>query len=387
MKTTIIENNVKETHRLSSFSTDGGAEFFVTLEAPRGLNSTDSVNALCESYEGLLKRNSLNINTEIFIQFYLSDIASQAKMVRQILKIRREVPFYFMIGQPPASGSKIALEAYHIKSTHLLQKERISENILCMHHNQYKSIWIKNRPEITTSTYEETRQLFNNLSMDLNRCNTTIKDALMRTWIYVRNIDDNYQGMVNARRDFFSWIGLNHQTHYAASTGIGGDSEDIKHHVSMDSLSISGLDPKQVRYLNAPEHMNEPHEYGVTFERGLRVTYGDRSHYYISGTASIDKDGQTIHVDDIKKQTRRTIMNMKALLQGYGADLNDMKVLTVYLRNVSDAPYVTEIIKETFPNELPYSIVCGAVCRPLWLVEIDGFAVSGLKNERFAPFC
>ena len=372
---------------MSKFGADTGIEFFIASEAPIGLTFKDGLNALYETYEELLQQNGLDTNTEIFVRFYLSDIANQAKTVRRILKRRQGMSFYSMIGQPPASGSKIGLEAYHIKSIRPLQKEKISENTLCIHHSKYKSLWISNLPQTASSPYEETSQLFNDLSIELNKYNAKIKDCLMRTWIYVRNIDDNYQGMVNARRDFFSRIGLTKKSHYAASTGIGGDGENINHYVLMDSLSVSGLNPKQIECLNAPEYMNSPHEYGVTFERGLRVTYGDRSHYYISGTASVDKNGQTMYANDIEKQTRRTITNMVALLRGYGAGLNDMKILTVYLRNILDAPQVTAILKDTFPKGLPYTIVCGSVCRPLWLVEMEGFAVSSLKNERFATFC
>ena len=37
------------------------------------------------------------------------------------------------------------------------------------------------------------------------------------------------------------------------------------------------------------EDVNRTYEYGVTFERGTAVTYGDRRHVFIAGTASIDR--------------------------------------------------------------------------------------------------
>ncbi|MFN2115781.1 MAG: sugar phosphate nucleotidyltransferase, partial [Anaerolineae bacterium] len=51
-------------------------------------------------------------------------------------------------------------------------------------------------------------------------------------------------------------------------------------------------------------------DYGVTFERGIRIRFGDRSHLHISGTASIDKCGEIVHPGDILKQTERTVANI-----------------------------------------------------------------------------
>ena len=50
----------------------------------------------------------------------------------------------------------------------------------------------------------------------------TMERNLIRTWIYVTNIDVNYQGVVEARNDIFDKEGLTADTHYIASTGIGG---------------------------------------------------------------------------------------------------------------------------------------------------------------------
>ena len=53
----------------------------------------------------------------------------------------------------------------------------------------------------------------------------TIRDNLVRTWIYVADIDVNYDGVVRARNDVFRRYGLTADTHYIASTGIGGYSQ------------------------------------------------------------------------------------------------------------------------------------------------------------------
>ena len=65
-----------------------------------------------------------------------------------------------------------------------------------------------------------------------------LRNNTVRTWIYVRDIDNNYKGMVVARREFFTRIGLTNQTRYIASTGIEGKSIKMQSLVSLDSLSI-----------------------------------------------------------------------------------------------------------------------------------------------------
>jgi len=149
----------------------------------------------------------------------------------------------------------------------------------------------------------------------------------------VRDIDNNYAGMVEARKKFFDDLGLTKETRYVASTGIEGKAANAGALVSMDSLSFGNIVEDQLAPMNAFENLSPTIVYGVTFERGLRVTFGDRSHLYISGTASIDKNGEILHSGNVVKQTERTIENVAALLSGQGAMLYDLAYLLCYVRN------------------------------------------------------
>ena len=75
--------------------------------------------------------------------------------------------------------------------------------------------------------------------------------------------------------------------------------------MQLDSYAMTGFLPEQQRYLYAPTHLNKTYEYGVTFERGTLMQYGDRNHIYISGTASINNQGEVVHVGNIILQTQR----------------------------------------------------------------------------------
>jgi enamine deaminase RidA (YjgF/YER057c/UK114 family) len=132
---------------------------------------------------------------------------------------------------------------------------------------------------------------------------------------------------------------------------------------------------EQITYLKALQHLNPAHEYGSTFERGTRIVFGDREHFYLSGTASINRYGEVVHPGDIEKQTIRTIDNINALLSPYDITINDLAYLIIYIRNMNHYGFVEEIIKERVDKSVLPIYVNAAICRTSWLVEIEGAGI------------
>ncbi len=139
--------------------------------------------------------------------------------------------------------------------------------------------------------------------------------------------------------------------------------------------------------MSAPGHMCPPHKYNVAFERGVKITFGDRTHYHISGTASIDTEGRVLYPGDVERQAERALENINALLNCHGAGIKDLKMMGIYLRNRVDFARISSFLDDNLPEGLPYVLAQGAVCRPEWLIEMDGIAVSSSGDERFRPFC
>ena len=94
-----------------------------------------------------------------------------------------------------------------------------------------------------------------------------------------------------------------------------------------------------------------------------------------------------LHIGDVIKQTERTLENISALMTESGGALEDMKLIIVYLRDRADYQQVDEYLAEHMPKSTAYIIVEGAVCRPTWLIEMDGVAITDHCDEKFAPFC
>ncbi len=175
-------------------------------------------------------------------------------------------------------------------------------------------------------------------------------------------------------------------THYVASTGIAGELQRHDEIVAMDAWLERGLDPAQIRFMTAEDHLCPTHCYGVTFERGTSIVYGDRTHHLISGTASIDHKGDILHEGNFDKQVERTLENVEALLSKQGAHLSDLKQAVVYLRDASDGARCRALLRSLLPAGVPFIVVEGRVCRPGWLVEIEGIAGLADGDARFADY-
>ena len=142
------------------------------------------------------------------------------------------------------------------------------------------------------------------------------------------------------------------------------------------------------RAMRAPEVLNEAYHYPkpVSFSRGLRVELGTHSLLLISGTASIDEQGRTVHVGDFRAQCWRTYRNITQLLNGEGATWHDVVRCTCYLRDIERDYREFNRVRNAFfswlrLDPLPASVgVQARLCREDLLVEIEAMGV--LKNGR-----
>ena len=235
------------------------------------------------------------------------------------------------------------------------------------------------------NSYPQTDEVFNSYEGILSSYDMDLFHNCVRTWIYVRDIDNHYWGMVEARKKLFEKHNMVPETRYIASTGIEAKSLEVSSLVTMDALAINGIKEDQLVRMEALDHLGPTSDYGVTFERGQSIQFGDRAHHHISGTASIDNTGKVLHLHDVRKQTKRALENVEALLIPQGAKLSDMAYFLVYLRNPSDLSKVKEVIYQFLSEDIPIIFVEGSVCRPSWLVEIEGVAITE-SNTSYPDF-
>lgn len=251
--------------------------------------------------------------------------------------------------------------------------------------NGYQHLWDFELHGDGDVTYTQTDSIFEKLNSRLSQKRLNLADHCIRTWLYVHNVDVNYMDVVNSRKEVFTQEGLTDQTHYIASTGIEGRNNNPQASVIADAYSVGGIQSSQVQFLQARNHMNPTIEYGVTFERATAVNYGDRQHIFISGTASIDHKGEIVHDGDVFKQAERAMENIDALLDEADVEENDLAQIIIYLRDVADYAIIENFYNDRYP-QLPRVIVLAPVCRPGWLIEIEGIAIAKKSHSEFSNY-
>ena len=332
-----------------SFTEAGGVkEYHVMLHVTDyTLTFQQQLDAILDAYQSVIT-NTLPGAVTVFKRFFLSDSANQAD---DVAAADTSDCAKSIIQQAPLDGTKIGLWAYLMTD---VASRLLPSELYEVSHGAYRHLWNGSAHNLAANSEYQTRLLFNL----------------------------NYGGVVRARNQVFFTQGLTNSSHFIASTGIGGRQQDPNVLTQMDNYAIAGIKPEQIRYLYAPTHLNRTSDYGVSFERGTRLDYGDRSHVFISGTASINNKGQVVFPKDVVKQTHRMWENVEALLSEAECTFDDVAHIIVYLRDGSDYAVVSKLFQERFSNK-PYIIVQASVCRQDWLIEMECMAVKKNANAAF----
>ena len=340
----------------------------------------EQLDALQVSLHSLLADDVLRDAVPVFAHCFMSDVANQQEEVSLILSKQLNCTVS-CVKQPPLDGSKLALWLQ-------LQTGVKGENdgLISFEHNGYRQYFTTadcgDRTTEKGNSYFQTKELLENYQEQLGERGCTLARDCVRTWFFVRDVDLNYQGVVDARRENFELNGLTNKTHYIASTGIEGCVSNPNVKVILNTHLIKGLDDGQIQFLYAKENLNPTYEYGVTFERGVFIDFGDRRKVYISGTASIDNKGLIVHPGDIEKQVYRMWENVSALLDEADCAFDDLIQIIVYLRDMADYKLVNKLFNQKFPT-VPKVIVLAPICRPGWLVEMECIASKTLCNTQY----
>ena len=360
---------------------EGVSEYHAMLRITNHrLTFKEQVDCLMEAYDQLMQ-GEMKGAVAVFKRFFVSDAANQANYL-QALHAERSDCALSIIEQPPLDGTKIALWVYIQRG---VQTKALANGIYEVKHGAYRHLWMAGACNQASNSEYQMRLLFNDYVMQLLENGCCLADNCIRTWIFVQNVDVNYAGVVKARNEVFATQNLTDKTHFIASTGIAGRHANPKVLVQMDAYAVEGIDKEQIHYLYAPTHLNPTYEYGVSFERGTYVDYGDRRQVFISGTASINNKGEIMYPGDIRQQTFRMWENVETLLKEAECTFEHVAHLLVYLRDIADYTIVREMFEERFPN-IPKVFLLAPVCRPGWLVEMECMAVKSINDERYPAF-
>jgi 2-iminobutanoate/2-iminopropanoate deaminase len=158
-----------------------------------------------------------------------------------------------------------------------------------------------------------------------------------------------------------------------------------------DLLKTIAHAPVKKRAITNHDVLNEAYAYAKpsSFSRGMRIDLNGLAILMISGTASIDEQGRSIHIGDFRAQMRRTLDNITGLLASEGATWHDIVRTTCYLRDI-ERDYAlfneerTAFMKKQGLDPLPASTgIQATLCRPELLVEIE--AIAMFRSEPDVP--
>lgn len=221
--------------------------------------------------------------------------------------------------------------------------------------------------------YEQTLAMFGAAEDLLQRAGMDFRDVV-RTWIYMRDIDRDYGALNRARRAFFAARGVEP---VPASTGIGGGPVSGAHQLCLGVYAVKAGCPLVKTVMTSPT-LNEASEYGADFVRGLRVREANKDALLVSGTASIDEHGQTVHRGDIDAQADRMLLNIAALLERQGARFADIVHAITYVKHAADAERLRERLRTAGFAGFPHALVVAPICRADLLCETEVLAVRPL---------
>lgn len=197
---------------------------------------------------------------------------------------------------------------------------------------------------------------------------------VLRTWFYNNNILDWYSDF-NKVRDVFFHKKRIYEGLVPASTGVGGCN-------SAGTALVSGLlavkaGSKGVRVFEVRSPLQSAAlKYGSSFSRAVELDLPDHRRLYISGTASIDPNGITVHVGDPEAQVALTMKVVHAILASRGMDWADVTRGLAYFRHAEDAPLFENCrISNNIPL-FPVVIAENCICRDDLLFEIEVDAIK-----------
>jgi 2-iminobutanoate/2-iminopropanoate deaminase len=94
---------------------------------------------------------------------------------------------------------------------------------------------------------------------------------------------------------------------------------------------------------------------------------------FVAGQGPANPVTNELDLGDVRSETRRTLQNIRAILEAAGSSLRDVVRVGVFLADIKDFDAMNEVYGEFFPEDRPARTTVGAQL-PKIKVEIDCIA-------------
>ncbi len=227
--------------------------------------------------------------------------------------------------------------------------------------------------DLSLSREDQARAVFEKMEDLLKQADMEFTD-IARTWIYLNDLLEWYDEFNVVRSQFFTERGTFDKM-VPASTGIGAGSAAGEAMV----CALLAVKPKNesVKVFAVPSPLQCPAlDYSSSFARAVEIDQPGSRLLSISGTASIEPGGKTVHIGDTKKQIKLTMEVVHAILTSRDMDWEDTSRAIAYFKDIDEAHLLEKYCVENNLPELPVAISHADVCRHDLLFEIELDAVK-----------
>ena len=315
-------------------------------------------------------------------QIVTQDIFGSCSLYLECIRSLKEIfyPFNWPVtwiegnssGETKITGTQIYAIA-GVSVNPIIMDEQISGNFF-VHENVQICMLSGILPTNLNSTNEvQSEEVFNKIEHALKIAGMDYSN-IVRTWFYVNNILEWYQDFNKVRTNFFNARGVFNGI-LPASTGIGVGNPQGAALVAEVLAIKSDSGNVLIKNVNSPLQCPAP-DYQSSFSRAVEVKFSDYRRLYISGTASIDSVGNSLHPGDLANQISRTMEVVGAILESRNMSWNDTSRAIAYFPNLAETYLLENYCKNKSIPPLPLAIAKGDICRDDLLFEIEIDAVS-----------
>ncbi len=220
--------------------------------------------------------------------------------------------------------------------------------------------------------FEQAENLFAKAEQILQN-NGTEFEKTIRTWLYADDILAWYGDLNKARNAFFEKHDI-YDKLVPASTGIGACNPQGRAMATQVLAVIPKDDSTDIQKANSPLQCPALN-YRSSFSRAVKLSAPGYQRLFISGTASIDPDGNTVNLGDTPAQIELTMKVVHAILKDAGFDWNNVASSIVYFKYREEFDLFNEYCRK-HQLELPHVKLHADVCRDNLLFELELDAIK-----------
>ena len=340
-------------------------EFHLTIRPLPGENPMGTIRRLAAM---LGDKNVSIVRQEIF-----GSIAAHTGTLRALRHEFGSVdwPVTWVEGSGSGNGGISGMHIFAVTGTRvntIRQEGKVVGRVFddgCVRHCLFGNLAPSN-PSVSKSA--QSREMFERLEQALLGASMDMTNVV-RTWLFLDDILSWYGEFNGIRTGFFREKKLLNSL-LPASTGIGGRNP-------MGTAIVGGAwavqstdDSVVVRAVPSPQQCSSL-EYGSAFSRAVLIDISAGRRLFISGTASIEPNGRSAHVGNLRKQIALTMEVAYAILVSCGLNFSDVTRATAYFKNIQDALAFDAWRREQKVESFPLIVAESTICRDELLFEIE----------------